>query len=123
MAELITIVKGKHGGANLCERCAIGTRIDDSQGGLYVCHEHLSKPTLRHRREDDERVRLSPGIQWDGETPEYPTLSASVVAGRELCAFVRNALLRCNVEWRGQVSISFYYSWQNGKVRSFIVPK
>lgn len=116
MAEPITIVKGKHGGANLCERCAVGTRIDDSQEEFYECSSDISVmpgPTLRHRREYDEYVRLSPGFQWDDETPEYPILNASVTAGCELCAFVQKALRRRNIEQRGKVAISCFYRWHN----------
>ncbi len=119
MPESIVILKGRHGGSSLCERCAVGSRIDDSQEGFYECHAHLSKPTIRRKGEGDGSIRLSPTILLNDESPVYPALNKSAVAGCELCAFIRKALLRRNIEWHGRVTISCYYIWAGKKWMGF----
>jgi hypothetical protein len=104
----MAIVPGTHGGATLCQKCAAGIAIDFDEDSGHFSYEELGPtptPTAAPQSEADGPVCLNSRVEWQDESPDFPALMASYDAGCELCGFVRDALMRRNIGYRGEVDI------------------
>jgi hypothetical protein len=106
----------------LCDDCeALCFNDGGGCGGFMDTSNSGGPPVLNFKFEDEEcwnhptykRKRLMHQHRADS-SPDFPALAKSAAAGCGLCAFLRAAILRANVEaleTHEEASIHLFYSW------------
>lgn len=96
--------------SNFCEQCSVVV-FDDSADEFSEGTNWDNEPTLRHSREGGRIIILEHVRGWKDTLPDLPRMAESSRAGCSMCGFVREALLRRNVDYEGDVFVRGGYLW------------
>ncbi|OBR13180.1 Neutral/alkaline non-lysosomal ceramidase [Colletotrichum higginsianum IMI 349063] len=101
---------GSQSFAKFCEQCSV-VLFNDSADEFSEGTNWNNEPTLRHSREGGRIIILEHVRGWKDTLPDLPRMAESSRAGCSMCGFVREALLRRNVDYEGDVFVRGGYLW------------